>query len=113
MRGSCGDMSGLIIHYTLMRCVCVYVCVLCVCVCVYVCAGVLLASEKQQLQTDVDRLRIEKTHVEGHKQGQEDHVRHFQRDLQSELYAGIEDRYRDKQIQVKVRGHDLNTRPYT
>ena len=91
---------------------CMSLCV-CVCVCVCVCAGVLSASEMQQLQTDVDRLRIEKTRVEGHKQGQEDHVRHFQRDLQSELYAGIGDRYRDMQIQLKVRGHDLNTRPYT
>ncbi len=73
---------------------------MCVCVCVRVCV-----SEMHQLQTDVDRLRIEKTRIEGHKQSQEDQARIYQRELQSELYAGIGDRFRDMQIKLKVRGH--------
>ena len=63
--------------------------------------------EYQRLQTDVDRLRKDHARAEGHKQGQEDQVRHLQRELQSELYATTEERYTNMVIDLKVRGRTL------
>ena len=71
-------------------------------------AMVLLSfSEYQRLQTDVDRLRKDQARAEGHKLGLEDHVKHLQMELQSELYSGIEEKHMDMVIKLKVRGKTL------
>ena len=59
--------------------------------------------EFQRLQADVGRLRKDHARAEGHKQGQEDQVKHLQRELQSELYATTEERYTSMVIDLKVR----------
>lgn len=66
-------------------------------------------SEYQRLQADVDRLRKEQARAEGHKLGVEDQVRHLQKELQSEMYSGLEDRYMDMVIKLKVRKPPLIT----
>ena len=64
------------------------------------------SSEYQRLQADVDRLRKECARAEGHKLGQEDQVRHLQKELQSDLYSKTEERHIEMVIKLKVRGEE-------
>ncbi len=62
-------------------------------------------SEFQRLKNDISRLHKEQALAEGREIGQKDQVSHLQRELESELYAGVEDRYMDMLIKLKVGGY--------
>ena len=40
--------------------------------------------------------------MEGHKQGQDDQVRHLQRELQSDMYKDTDTRHKDMLIKLRV-----------
>ena len=55
----------------------------------------------------MDQLRKEHSRREGQTQGQEDQIRHFQRELESDLYSGTGVRHRDMLAKLKVKIHNI------
>ena len=47
-------------------------------------------------------LSFQQARVEGHKQGQDDQVRHLQRELQSDMYKDTDARHKDMLITLRV-----------
>ena len=47
---------------------------------------------------------VQQARVEGHRQGQEEQVRHFERELQGGLYKDVVTRHTSKLVELTVRG---------
>ena len=80
-------------------CVCVRVCA-CACVCVRVCVHVCGTQIKSR--SHMTHTHIQQARMEGHKLGQEDHVRLLQRELQSDMYKDADTRHKDMLITLRV-----------
>ena len=59
-------------------------------------------SEYGRLQREADRLRTEDARCNGNKKSHEDIIRHFQRELQSDLYRDTEARHKDMLGKLKA-----------
>lgn len=55
--------------------------------------------------------RLQQARAEGHKLGQEDQVRHTQRELQADIYKEADSRHRDMLITLRVSLSSFRTRP--
>eukprot|EP00731_Ephydatia_muelleri_P020288 Em0013g15a len=60
------------------------------------------SSEYHRLQEDTDRLRKEEARQEGHRVGQEDQLRHWQKELQSDMYRDVGTRHYNMLVVLKT-----------
>ena len=71
-----------------------------------------LGNSRAELQDKLDDMRKNKASYEGRLKGFEDEQRRMQRELRSEMFAGADDKYRKKMIEVKtteLANQDLDT----
>eukprot|EP00731_Ephydatia_muelleri_P020296 Em0013g23a len=60
------------------------------------------SSEYHRLQEDTDRLRKEEARQEGHRVGQEDQLRHWQKELQSDMYRDVGTKHYNMLVVLKT-----------
>ena len=60
------------------------------------------SSEYHRLQEETDRLRKEEARQEGHRVGQEDQLRHWQKELQTDMYRDVGTRHYNMLVVFKV-----------